>query len=85
VDEFLEDPVEAIAQAIRDYLRRFPNARDTSRGVQEWWLPPSLRDRPFAELESALRRLVANGDVAASVLSNGTTLFSAGPSVAQHR
>jgi hypothetical protein len=71
--------VDAIAAAVRNYLEMFPNARDTTRGIQEWWLPPALRDRPFAEVEQALWRLVGEGHVVASPLSNGAALFAKAP------
>lgn len=74
-----DDRIDAIAAAIRDYLERFPNARDTARGIQEWWLPPSLRDRPFVEVQRALWRLVGRGQVVALSLSNTTTLFAKAP------
>ena len=70
---------EAIAAAVRDYLQRHPDARDTVRGIQEWWLPPQLRQLPRETLEIVLWRLVDRGELQAARLGNGTILFAAKP------
>lgn len=70
---------EAIAAAVRDYLQRHPEARDTARGIQEWWLPPQLRQLPRETLEIVLWQLVDRGELQVARLSNGTILFAAKP------
>ena len=79
------DRLDAIAAAILDYLRRFPNARDTVRGVREWWLPRALRDRPLAEVERALARLVETRQVVVRTLANGVSLYAKAPPAAPPR
>jgi hypothetical protein len=74
-----DNRLDAIAAAILDYLRRFPNARDTVRGVREWWLPRALRDRPLAEVEQALARLVHGGQVVVRTVANGVSLYAKAP------
>ena len=44
------DRIDAIAAAILEHLRRFPDARDTARGVHDWWLAPDLRGASLAAL-----------------------------------
>ena len=73
------DRIDAIAAAILEHLRRFPNARDTARGVRDWWLGPELDDASLAEVEAALWRLVAAGRVVAVFMPDGGTLFAKAP------
>lgn len=58
------------------HLERFPDARDTPRGVQEWWLPAPLSDCPLPEITRTLWRMVADGQLVATRLVNGTYLFA---------
>ena len=73
------DRIDAIAAAILEHLRRFPNARDTARGVRDWWLGPELDDASLAEVEDALSRLVAAGRVVAVSMPDGGVLFAKAP------
>jgi hypothetical protein len=73
------DRIDAIAASILEHLRRFPDARDTARGVHDWWLAPCLRDASLAAVERALRRLVAARRVVAVVMPDGSTLFANPP------
>lgn len=73
------DRIDAIADAILEHLRRFPNARDTARGVRDWWLGPELDDATLAEVEFALQRLVDAGRVVAVPTPDGGTLFAKAP------
>jgi hypothetical protein len=70
------DRIDAIATAILEHMRRFPNARDTACGVRDWWLGPELDDAALAEVEGALWRLVAAGSVVAVFMPDGGTLFA---------
>jgi hypothetical protein len=78
------DRIDAIAAAILEHLRRFPDARDTARGVRDWWLAPDLRNTSLAAVERALRRLVAARRVVAVVMPDGGTLFAKPPGGAGH-
>lgn len=73
------DRIDAIAASILEHLRRFPDARDTARGVHDWWLAPGLRDASLAAVERALRCLVATGQLVALVMPDGSTLFAKPP------
>ena len=73
------DRIDAIATAILEHLRRFPNARDTARGVRDWWVGPELDDASLTEVEWALQRLVAAGHVVAVPTPDGGTLFAKAP------
>ena len=74
-----DDTSEAAVAAIREHLDRFPNARDAVRGIQEWWLPPNLREIPLAVLERLLWRLVDQGHLSASEQPDGPALFGGKP------
>ncbi|MGH6899861.1 MAG: hypothetical protein ACREJ5_25465 [Geminicoccaceae bacterium] len=74
-----QDRIDAIATSILEHLRRFPDARDTARGVHDWWLAPELRGASLAAVERALRRLVAAGRLVAVVMPDGSTLFARPP------
>lgn len=73
------DRIDAIAVAILEHLRRFPDARDTARGVRDWWLGPELNDASLAEVELALQRLVDGGRAMALPTPDGGTLFAKPP------
>lgn len=73
------DRIDAIAAAILEHLRRFPNARDAARGVRDWWLGPELDDASLAEVEKTLWRLVAAGHLLAVPTLDGGTLFAEAP------
>jgi hypothetical protein len=73
------DRIDAIAASILEHLRRFPDARDTARGVHDWWLAPDLRGASLAAVERALWRLVAAKRVVAVVMPDGSTLFAKPP------
>ena len=73
------DRIDAIAASILEHLRRFPGARDTARGVHDWWLAAELRGASLAAVECALRRLVAAGRLVAVVMPDGSTLFAKPP------
>ncbi|MCU0968211.1 MAG: hypothetical protein MUF03_05185 [Rubrivivax sp.] len=55
--------VDVVAEAIRDYLARHPNAADTVEGIQRWWLLGALGEVPPALVEQALERLEGDGAV----------------------
>ena len=50
-----------VARAVLAYLRKFPEAQDTSEGIAEWWLPKqNMRSQPET-LKRALNELAARG------------------------
>jgi hypothetical protein len=51
---------EEIECRILGYLLKHPSARDTSKGILVWWLPPDAH-ASAAEVEGALAKLVARG------------------------
>jgi hypothetical protein len=56
-----EPSVAETVQAIREYLRKNPNAQDTQDGILHWWLtelPVKPRD---VTLKQALEELVNDG------------------------
>jgi hypothetical protein len=73
------DRIDAIAASILEHLRRFPDARDTARGVHDWWLAPDLRGASIATVERVLWRLVAAKRLVAVVMPDATTLFARMP------
>jgi len=58
---------------------RHPDARDTARGIQEWWLSAQHRDRSLHDVERTLWAMVEDGRLVASVLGNRTVLFARNP------
>jgi hypothetical protein len=53
-----ESPTE---RQILDYLAANPAARDTLRGIAEWWLLKQRIVETTSDVESALANLVASG------------------------
>src|SRR5258708_7711826 len=43
-----------LAEAIRDYLARHPDAADSAEGVAKWWLGPLGAEATTADTEQAL-------------------------------
>ena len=62
-----------------DYLTENPRAKDTLRGIVEWWLLKQNIARANAQVEAALARLVAQGKVRAHTAPDGQTLYGLGP------
>ena len=50
---------ESIERQILDHLASYPNAQDTLRGIVEWWLQKEKITHATAEVEAALKGLVA--------------------------
>ena len=75
------EPVGQVREAVRGYLRSFPDAADTIVGIRQWWLPEWLRDLSLEPIELALAELVAANEVRSSTLPDGTRLYSRAPSV----
>lgn len=57
-----EDSAEKqVAEAIMEYLREHPHARDSVEGVAAWWLSRDRQPANVAITRGALERLVASG------------------------
>ena len=69
---------QSLAAAIQRHLERSPEASDTVRGIQEWWLPPRHRARSPHDIEQILWTMVADGRLLASIAGDGTVLFARG-------
>jgi hypothetical protein len=54
-----EQPLSETAQAILDYLRRYPEAQDTLEGIVQWWLPEQRFTPRVATIKEALQELLA--------------------------
>jgi hypothetical protein len=73
------DPdIAGIQSRIVEYLDRYPNAADTSKGIARWWLQEDHSARRLA-IEEALDELVANGTLVTRRLPSGDLLYSARP------
>lgn len=70
---------QSLAAAIQRHLERSPEASDTVRGIQEWWLPAQHRDRSLHDIEQILWAMVADGRLLVSTVGDGTVLFARGP------
>lgn len=70
---------QSLAVAIQRHLERSPEASDTVRGIQEWWLPARHRDRSLHDIERILWAMVADGRLLATIVGDGTVLFARGP------
>lgn len=55
-----ESPLEP---QVLDYLKHHPNAQDTLRGIVEWWLLKQRIAQTTADIEAALSRLLARGEL----------------------
>lgn len=76
----VEQSDQAVVAAIRSHLAWYPDARDTPRGVQEWWLPEPVRGCSLEDITHTLWRMVDDGELVATSLVNDTTLFARNPS-----
>jgi len=52
---------KALAAGILGYLKQHPNAKDTVRGIVEWWLLEQCIRQTLADVRKALRTLVDRG------------------------
>ena len=69
-----ESPIE---RQILDYLAENPAARDTARGIIEWWLLKRNIAQTMSDVERALARLVAEGMVSARAGPDGQVYYGA--------
>ncbi len=74
-DDSLGNTVKLAAGAIIDYILEHPGARDTARGIAEWWIHKSL-----LATRAAIEFLHEKGMII-KAKRNGQILFSRNPSV----
>ena len=71
---------QSIAAAIQGHLDRHPDASDTARGIQDWWLPAQHRGRSVGDIERILWAMVDDGRLLATTLDIGAVvLFARNP------
>jgi hypothetical protein len=68
----IESPIE---RQILDYVARKPAARETMRGIIEWWLLKQSIERTTAEVEAALKKLVAEEKLSAIKGNDGQVYY----------
>ena len=66
-----------LAEAIRDYLARHPDAADSAEGVAKWWLGPLGTEATTADTEQALLYLYGLGLIDRQTLPDGRALYRA--------
>jgi len=66
------DRLASIMEEVLVYLAAHPAAADTADGIATSWLGGRV---PHADVEAALARLVARGELAARLLPDGQLLF----------
>ncbi|HEY3857295.1 MAG TPA: hypothetical protein VGO67_23165 [Verrucomicrobiae bacterium] len=64
-------------ERILAYLAEHPDARDTAKGIAEWWLMSQATPKAVAEVEAALRHLVSQGKMSVKYGSDGSAVFGA--------
>ena len=67
---------ERIEQKILDYLARNPAAQDTLTGIIEWWLLSQTIVQATAEVEMAVKNLLAANKLTAHPGSDGQVYYS---------
>jgi hypothetical protein len=71
----VETPGRPIADEILAYLVRHPEAQDTLEGITEWWLLEQRIRSAVAEVDGALRNLVADNLLVKRECANGRTYY----------
>lgn len=68
-------PVDALAETIRHYLSKHPNAADTLEGVATWWLSGSADKAWLTHVARAMEQLMKQGEVVRRTLRDGTVIY----------
>jgi hypothetical protein len=68
---------DRIAEAIKDYLSRHPDAADSAEGIAKWWLPGLDARATVADVEQQLEHLHRLGLVDKQILPDGRALYRA--------
>ncbi len=67
--------ITAIAGAIEQYLRRYPDAGDSDVGIAEWWLPEEGVQASLDDVRDALALLESQGVMETVMLQDGRSLW----------
>ena len=67
--------IDALATAIRSYLREHPNAADTLEGVARWWLAGGAGEAWLSTVQRAIEQLVKRGEMVGQTLRDGTVIY----------
>ena len=71
-----DEPMEAVAAVIVDYLHAHPMAADSADGVHRWWIGVHCGALGVAEVEAALDLLVLRAVLRRLRLTDGTVLYA---------
>ncbi len=72
----METPGRSIADDILAYLVKHPEAQDTLEGITEWWLLEQRIRSAVAEVDGALRNLVAADLLSTRRCADGRTYYA---------
>ena len=77
----MSEPADAritgIADAIRAYLSRHPDAADSEEGIAAWWMPAMDVETCAAEVAVALEQLHRGGLIERQSLPDGRVIYRA--------
>lgn len=78
MDKQQRDVAEGIIAEIRRYLAARPEAKDTATGIMHWWLhaEPGAAGS-LADVERAVERLEANGEIERAAAPDGHVVYRA--------
>jgi len=68
--------VAQVMQEVLAYLRAHPGARDTTKGILQWWLPEGRAALPVSEVKEAMERLAAAHLIRTEHLPGGAVVYS---------
>jgi hypothetical protein len=68
--------IAEVMQEILAYLCAHPQARDTTEGILQWWLPQDREGLPVSEVREAVERLAAAELIRTERLPGGAVLCS---------
>ena len=75
-----EGKLDLLADEIARYLAEHPAAADSAEGIRRWWLLRQRFDEAAEQVQRALDRLEATGQVKRQVLADGTVIYGAAES-----
>lgn len=72
-----DDKLDLLGEEIVCYLAKHPAAADSIEGVRRWWVVRQRFDEATAQVQLALDRLEAAGQIGKQVLPDGTAIYAA--------
>lgn len=75
----MTDAAQQITYRILAYLAKNPDAKDTLKGISEWWLSEQPGPPNAAAVEEAVASLVRDGLVEASAREGAQTYYKVNP------